>query len=106
MICERSSTVANSVGALPPFLSPDAWEHIVRSLQLSPQQARIVCLILHGKQDKEMAAELGLNRYTIKTYLRRIFDRLGLEDRMDLVLHIFAICSRDWQEARESPPCG
>lgn len=85
------------VYALPAFLSPDAWQHIVAELQLSPQQARIVSLILQGKQDKEIAAELNLNRYTIKTYLRRIFDRLNLDDRLALVLRIFAICSTEWQ---------
>jgi len=62
-------------------------------MQLSPQQARIISLILQGKQDKEMAAALGLNRYTTRTYLRRVFDRIGVEDRMGLVLHIFALCS-------------
>jgi DNA-binding NarL/FixJ family response regulator len=85
---------SDPVYALPPFLSADAWQHVVESLKLSPQQARIVALILHGKQDKEIAAELRLNRYTIKTYLRRIFDRTGLEDRMAIVLHILALCSR------------
>ena len=90
---------ADPVYALPSFLSPDAWHHIVASLQLSPQQARIVALILQGKQDKEIAAELHLNRYTIRTYLRRVFDRVELEDRMELVLRIFAICSNRWQAA-------
>lgn len=85
--------------SLPNFLTVDDWQYIVLSLQLSPQQARIVSLILQGKQDKEMAAELGLNRYTIRTYLRRVFDREGLEDRMDLVLHIFGLCSHRRHDA-------
>ena len=83
---------ADPVYALPSFLSPEAWQHIVAELQLSPQQARIVALILQGKQDKEIAAELHLNRYTIRTYLRRVFDRGSLEDRMTLVLRIFELC--------------
>jgi DNA-binding CsgD family transcriptional regulator len=94
MNSRRPSAGSDPVYALPPFLSADAWQHVVESLQLSPQQARIVALILHGKQDKEIAVELGLNRYTIRTYLRRVFDRTGLEDRMALVLHIFAVCSQ------------
>jgi DNA-binding CsgD family transcriptional regulator len=85
--------VADPVYALPAFLSPEAWQHIVAELQLSRQQARIVALILQGKQDKEIAAELKLNRYTIRTYLRRVFDRALLEDRMGLVLRILALCS-------------
>jgi DNA-binding NarL/FixJ family response regulator len=76
----------------PPFLDADDWQYVVTCLQLSPQQTRVVSLILQGKQDKEISRELGLNRYTIRTYLRRVFDRVGLEDRMELVLHIFALC--------------
>jgi len=100
----RPSAGVDPVYALPSFLSPDAWHHIVASLQLSPQQARIVALILQGKQDKEIAAELHLNRYTIRTYLRRVFDRVELEDRMALVLRIFALCSNRWQGAIHSVP--
>ena len=69
----------------PSFLTAEDWQHIVKSLELSQQQARIVCLILHGKQDKEMSSQLRLNRYTIRSYLRRVFDRIGVEDRMELV---------------------
>ena len=101
---QDTATVALAPGfPIPLFLTADEWRHIVHSLHLSPQQARIVSLILQGKQDKEMSAELGLNRYTIRTYLRRIFDRADLEDRMELVLHIFALCSR---RRRDCPPCG
>lgn len=82
----------NPVQTPPPFLTEDEWRLVIRSLELSPQQARIINLILQGKQDKEISAELRLNRYTIRTYLRRVFDRSGFEDRMALVLHIFAIC--------------
>jgi DNA-binding NarL/FixJ family response regulator len=93
----RPSAGTHPVYALPAFLSPDAWQHIVTELQLSPQQARIVALILQGKQDKEIAAELHLNRYTIRTYLRRVFDRSELDDRMALVLRIFAVCCEHWR---------
>lgn len=95
---------ADPVYALPSFLSPDAWQHIVASLQLSPQQARIVALILQGKQDKEIAAELHLNRYTIRTYLRRVFDRASIENRMGLVLRILELCSNYRAAAHTSVP--
>jgi len=62
-----------------------------RRLALSPQQIRIVELLLRNKQDKEIAAELGLSFPTVRTYLRRIFDRVGVEDRTGLVLHVFAL---------------
>lgn len=103
MDARRPSAGLDPVYALPSFLSADAWQHIVAELHLSPQQARIVALILQGKQDKEIAAELHLNRYTIRTYLRRVFDRVELEDRMALVLRIFALC-QDHSRATDGVP--
>ena len=66
------------------------WQSISDELQLSPQQTRIVELILCGYQDKEIADELALSVPTIRTYLKRTFDRIAVADRMGLVLHVFA----------------
>ena len=66
------------------------WQTIAEELQLSPQQTRIVELILCGYQDKEIAVELSLSEPTIRTYLKRTFDRVEVADRMGLVLHVFS----------------
>lgn len=68
------------------------------SLRLPPRQADIVRLILQGKQDKEIAAALGLRRSTIRTYLARIFARLGVSDRVQLIL---CICSDHLKSKRQ-----
>lgn len=70
------------------------WRKVSVSLALSPQQLRIVELILQGQQDKEIASELGLSVPTVRTYLKRIFDRTGVADRLALVLHVFAIAQK------------
>ena len=75
---------------LPLPMSPTTWREIAADLALSHQQKRIVELILCGQQDKEIAATLTLSVPTIRTYLRRIFDRCGVDDRLSLVLLIFA----------------
>ncbi len=76
-------------------LNSDEWDDVVRSLELSPQQAKIVELVLLGKKDKQIAASLGLKRSTIRTHLRRIFIHLQVADRMELALRVFtAACKR------------
>lgn len=67
------------------------WNTVQERLALAPQQSRIVELILHGKPDKLIAEELGLSLPTVRTYLRRTYDRLGVCDRLSLVLHVFAV---------------
>ncbi len=73
-----------------PF-EPREWAEIVRILELAPQQARIVELLLMGMADKQVAAELGLALPTVRTYLGRIFVRVGASDRVGLILAVFAV---------------
>jgi len=84
--------ISNRSASEPAFpLRPAAWQHVIAELKLSPQQARIVEQILLGKRDKQIALALGLELPTIRTYLRRIFDRADVSDRMELVLRVFTI---------------
>ena len=81
---------------LEPMSGPE-WGHVVASLQLSPQQARIVELILAGKSDKEVAAEMGVRVPTVRTYLTRVFQRTGTGGRVELVMYVVAR-AREWRE--------
>jgi DNA-binding NarL/FixJ family response regulator len=72
-------------------LPHDKWRQIADSLELPPRQARIVELILRNYCDKQIAAAMGLKVPTVRTYLTRIFHRLKVADRMELVLRIFTI---------------
>ena len=39
-------------------IAHELWARIVASLELSPQQARVVEMLLRGMQDKQIAAAL------------------------------------------------
>ena len=67
------------------------WLAIAAELSLSPQQQRIVELLLLGYQDKQISEKLKLSVPTVRTYLKRIFDRVGVADRVGLLLHVFAM---------------
>lgn len=102
-----SSSRANANTGRNLFPLDDAlWREVADALALSPQQARIVELILQGKQDKDIAADLKLSVPTVRTYLKRVFDRVGVGDRIQLVLRVFALalerqaCSKCRQKER------
>jgi DNA-binding NarL/FixJ family response regulator len=81
-----------STATLPPLpLEPTALARAARALELSPQQARIVELLLRGLRDKQIAKEMGLGVPTVRTYLGRIFLRVGVQDRVELILRVFAV---------------
>lgn len=88
---------------LPSPLDGLSWDAVVRELELAPQQERIVRLIMQSKGDKQIARELGLAFPTVRTYLNRVFDRAGVEDRMQLVHRIYAIAILAWSRDRCPP---
>lgn len=53
---------------------------------LSPKQTAIITLITQGKRNKEIAFQLGTSEQVIKNYLRKIFHKLGVADRLELAL--------------------
>jgi DNA-binding CsgD family transcriptional regulator len=73
-------------GLLPLPLPATQWRRLAKEFGLSPQQKRIVELILCNACDKQIAVAMKLRRPTIRTYLSRIFARLGVNDRLELVL--------------------
>jgi len=70
-------------------LPPEKWQQLMETIQLPPQQIRIVELILRNYCDKQIAVALGLKVPTVRTYLHRVFERLGVGDRLELVLRLF-----------------
>ena len=72
-------------------IETEHWLAIVRSMQLSPQQARIVELVLRGMCLKQIAEAMSIGQPTVRTYLDRVFDRTGTRGRMELALHVLGI---------------
>lgn len=51
--------------------------------QLSTQERRLLAEVARGKTDKEAAATLGLSPKTVRNYLDRIFNKLGVHTRTE-----------------------
>jgi DNA-binding NarL/FixJ family response regulator len=54
---------------------------------LTPREEQVVALVAAGLSNREVAHELCLSEHTIKKYLFRIFDKLGISSRVELVLY-------------------
>lgn len=54
---------------------------------LTPREEQVVALVADGLSNREVADELGLSDNTIKKYMLRIFDKLGISTRVELVLY-------------------
>ncbi len=55
--------------------------------RLSPKEMSIVTCITQGNRNKEIAFQLGTAERVIKNYLRKIYKKLGVSDRLELALY-------------------
>ncbi|MGA8044518.1 MAG: response regulator transcription factor [Terracidiphilus sp.] len=55
--------------------------------KLSPKEIAIITCITQGKRNKEIAFQLGTTEQVIKNYLRKVYDKLGVSDRLELALY-------------------
>lgn len=55
--------------------------------KLSPKELVIISCISRGMRNKEIAYQVGTTEQVIKNYLRKIYDKLGVSDRLELALY-------------------
>ena len=53
--------------------------------QLSPREMEVVRCLAEGLTNREIAERLQLSQHTIKNYLFRVFDKLGVSSRVELL---------------------
>lgn len=61
---------------------------------LTKKEQRVVELVAEGLKNKEIGAKIGTTENVIKNKLRRIYDKVGVWNRLELAL---------WYEARRLP---
>jgi DNA-binding NarL/FixJ family response regulator len=54
---------------------------------LTSREEQVVALVADGLSNRDVATELGLSEHTVKKYLFRIFEKLGISSRVELVLY-------------------
>jgi len=54
--------------------------------RLTPKEMQIVALIVQGCKNKDIALQLNTTEQVIKNYLRSIYDKTGVSDRLELAL--------------------
>lgn len=58
---------------------------------LTKREHQIATLVAEGRVNKEIAAGLGISEWTVSTHLRRMFAKLGVDNRAALVYRCFGM---------------
>lgn len=63
--------------------------------KLSKREVDVVSLLADGLSNRDIARSLNLSENTIKNYLFRIFDKVGVSSRTELLLQAYRLSPRD-----------
>lgn len=63
---------------------PDVCRQVFRQLGLTPQQALIATMLAHKQSDAEICQHLSISPSTLKTHIRNILRRTGINSRHEL----------------------
>ncbi len=62
----------------------------------SRRQLKVIELVAQGMKNREVAQALGIGVHVVRNYLSNIYDRVGVNNRVELAL---------WYEARKKEGC-
>jgi DNA-binding NarL/FixJ family response regulator len=72
------------------LLPSSAWEHLSETLRLSPREMQVVRAVFDDWKEESIARELGISRHTVNTYFRRLYSKLRVSSRPQLIVRIVA----------------
>ena len=55
--------------------------------RLTPREIEVAALVWEGMTNREIGQSIGTTEQVVKNYLRKIYDKLGVSDRLELALY-------------------
>ncbi len=90
--------VSNAKATANAEPAPNAWA------LLSAREAQVARAVSAGRSNKEVAAKMFISERTVKAHLGAIFEKLGVRDRLQLVLRLAASPESEPTPAKETKP--
>lgn len=72
------------------LVSARQWESISLALGLSSREFDVVRCVFDGRNELSIAHQLDISAHTVHTHLDRLYRKLGVTTRSELILRIFA----------------
>jgi DNA-binding NarL/FixJ family response regulator len=82
-------SVSDLVKALREYMPPPVPQGRPKTFGLTPRELEVVAVVVAGYTNKEIAQKFSISEQTVKHHLSKIFDKLGVSNRLELAL--FAI---------------
>ncbi len=78
------------IGDFPSsYITDDQWWSIAESLGLTFRQLQVVKCVFDGLDELSVAHRLGVSSHTIHAHLCRVYKKISVKNRCELVVRIF-----------------
>jgi DNA-binding CsgD family transcriptional regulator len=78
-------------------VQPKPTEIWQRLKSLTPREVDVLCYVLSGQLNKEIAAELGIGEKTIKVHRGHVMEKLGVQSSGQLLAMVLSvILTKEW----------
>jgi DNA-binding NarL/FixJ family response regulator len=84
--------------------SGEVWATIGEAFRLSERELAILKLVFDDKCDTEIAQELSMSRHTVHTHFGRLYRKMGVHSRIQLVIAVFWQYERMQSDSSEKEP--
>lgn len=98
LLAQQAVSKAQSPATVTPSTGPNAWT------LLSAREAQVAHAVSAGLSNKEVADKMFISERTVKAHLGAIFEKLGVRDRLQLVLRLSASPTPEPNPAVEPKP--
>jgi DNA-binding CsgD family transcriptional regulator len=88
---DKSGAQFPACGNLGLSLFPlSVWPQLGTALRLSPREMQIVQGVFEDRKEESIAYELGISPHTVNTYFQRLYAKLRVSSRPQLILRVMA----------------
>ena len=88
---DKSGAQFPACGNPGPSLFPlSVWPRLGIALRLSPREMQIVQGVFEDRKEESIAYELGISPHTVNTYFQRLYTKLRVSSRPQLILRVMA----------------
>lgn len=94
-------SVARGMRVLPPPLTESLFTHVIEqalrkgkgrlldAVRMTKREREIIVLIAEGMSNKDIARQLSLSTYTVKSHVHNILEKMALHSRLQIASHFY-----------------
>ena len=99
------TTMGQCGSCLSGVLLTHEWELLAGQLGLSARELDVVVGVFECQKDRSIARQLGISHHTVRTHFERLYRKLSVSNRTELVLRVFETykSNENGRNPRETP---